>query len=186
MPKPLVYGMMVMIFLVVAGLWFTHSNEMGRTSSPGPINIKANEELGIRLGMDVSEYKHRSVCHKEDANEEIFCSTDVPRKLTIGDCPVELCYLSFYKHKLIEISYTVDANFSNDSFLKAFIEKFGQPSRLTFGEDVQWQWHNATSSMRMYFLKGDLAHLTIQLDPEEAELWKRTKENKDVKARHDL
>jgi len=93
-----------------------------------PYQIKAGEDLGIRLGMSLAEFKAlrthkgrtktdrfwRSVsdsdlCVDTPADDEVFCpiSTDPQAEPRIGEMQIYFLTLTFYQKRLVQITYNL-------------------------------------------------------------------------------
>ena len=149
--KSVMYGLIfAVVFVWLFLLMSRHANRgpialsgNRRPSSEGvnrstePFGVKANDVLGIRLGMALYDYRrgrrnHSVDCSKEDADTQVLCiGSQLNRhepKLTVGGVDVEHYSLRFYEQRLIDIRYELVSS-SWDSLKESLQDKFGPPAK---------------------------------------------------------
>jgi hypothetical protein len=168
-----------------------------------PYQIKTGEDLGIRLGMSLAEFKalrtHKGrtqtdkfwrgtlqdpdPCIDTPADDEVFCSiipTDPRDEPRIGEMRISSLTLMFYQKRLIQVRYSL-LGLDSDTLLQGLKDKFGNTGRHP---QLGWRWRNSVSSISFEEDEKDLSAATLELTlTQEMEEW--FKRNRDGKAESD-
>ena len=114
--------MKLTFLLVLLVTVFSGCEQTSTLTSNGtePYNIKLNDTLGIRLGMNYDDFaaahhpkkskqskQDEPICVNDDADEEVVCTISVSydNQPKIGDVRVVFYALTFYQKRLIDIDY---------------------------------------------------------------------------------
>ena len=161
-----------------------------------PVDIKTNEVLGIKLGLNFADYKkqhHKMVkdqCTEPDLDTEVMCnifidSTSISKpSLTLGGKDVYMYTLIFFDGGLIDIDYSL-VGLDWEPLKQSLEAKFGQPMKL---DKNRWRWYGKVSSLTLEENSTDFsaAKVELKLDGKITEWLDRSSKRKSKEAKGDL